>query len=325
MNYRGLEYKWHLVDTYLDFAFSSNHFRKKHKNLTFREFKNFKQSGYSLNSMKKMGYSVSLLGFMNKFSKGLINITKKQFEEEYLKNDLGYICKKYGFMRDEASFLRQMFSIPLKDTGYFQRLRKPPLSTTEKSIIYGSMLGDATRHGRSVRFKHGDCQKEYIFWKYNQLQNIVKSPPVKHLNFSEKYNLNNYYWDFSTEVHNELEKCIELFYCSGRKEVTREILEELSPLSIAVWYMDDGATNWKSPTNFEMFFCTNSFSKDSCGIIVKYFEERWGIKCRLRKVNKKATQWLTLINRYSRDKFINLIRPYIIDSMKYKIERDYNK
>lgn len=73
--------------------------------------------------------------------------------------------------------------------------------------------------------------------------------------------------------------------------------------------MDDGS----KPNPYGYLLCTNSFSFESLNIIQEFFLEKFDIK-----VNIQASHQI-YITASGKEKFKNLIEPYIIPSMKYKL------
>ena len=86
------------------------------------------------------------------------------------------------------------------------------------------------------------------------------------------------------------------------------MLYKLTGLGIATWYMDDGSNG-----HYGYIFCTNGFSKDDVQLIQKFFKEKFDINTTIRKDN------VIYIKADSKQKFKNLVSPYIIESMKYKL------
>lgn len=102
-------------------------------------------------------------------------------------------------------------------------------------------------------------------------------------------------------------------YPNGVKTVTKDWLSKITPRGLAFWFMNDG-TNAGT-------IAINSFTKSEGELIVNWFLEKWGIKCTLQKsTNNGHLQHLLYIRRESRPIFYNLIEPYVIPSMLYKIE-----
>jgi hypothetical protein len=106
-------------------------------------------------------------------------------------------------------------------------------------------------------------------------------------------------------------------------------LNRFTPLSIAVWFMDDGGIQdcgkkdkdgLRKQVITRIYTC--SFSIQECEIIVQWFKVVWGIETKLkvqRKKNGKEYPYIR-INTTNTRKLIEIIKPYVIDSMKYKID-----
>jgi hypothetical protein len=61
-------------------------------------------------------------------------------------------------------------------------VRKPlTLTEEQEQIVFGGLLGDMQIEFRGtnsrLKFRHGEKQKEYAMWKYEQLKNLVPSAP----------------------------------------------------------------------------------------------------------------------------------------------------
>jgi len=329
IKYHQKFYKWELVEDYLDMEIKhSNWEKRKRKFITFRVFRDLINSGKSIRDLAKDGYSMHILRFLCRFAKGSITTTKEQLLELYKDYDLNEIAKKIGIDRGDLCLLRQLYKIDLLESKYLRRIidkRKP--SKRQEQIIVGGLLGDSTRHGkRVVRFKHGDCQKKYIAWKYKQMENLTSGNGIKaSANVSEKYNLDNICWSFTTRSSTDVEKWITEFYKLGYKEISYDILNVLNPLGLAIWFMDDGSTNWKSARNGMVQICTQSFCPEPCKLIVDYFLSKWNIHCHLSPPIKKQDGkegCITYIQGKSREDFFDIVRPHILPMFQYKI--DYN-
>lgn len=112
-------------------------------------------------------------------------------------------------------------------------------------------------------------------------------------------------------------------YHNGRKTVTEHALKCLTPQGLAYWYMDDGCLsnheNFDQPT-----LCTHGFNLVENELIAKFLAKKFGIEWRLRKDSRKwkgelKTYYSLSLRRKDREKFFELIKHFIIDSMLYKI------
>lgn len=120
-------------------------------------------------------------------------------------------------------------------------------------------------------------------------------------------------------------------YNKGRKALDRAIFRQLDCRSLAYWFMDDGSakttnylkTDWgrlvyaKRKVSSYMF-ATDSFSLDECRLMQDWLLEKFDIVSTLTRDKKNYR--VAISNIPSKDKFRNIVEPYIIDSMRYKID-----
>ena len=136
-----------------------------------------------------------------------------------------------------------------------------PLTEKQRAIIVGNTLGDGgiySHHlnpdGKSSYFYIKQCNKykEYIYWLYDELKNICPSEP-KHKKVNDQW----YFYSKSLENLTEIRKT---FYLGKKKIVPKNIREWLtSPLSLAVWFMDDGGLDFRPKYHYSFDFSTNAF------------------------------------------------------------------
>lgn len=187
-------------------------------------------------------------------------------------------------------------------------------------------MGDARLECRSIgirhpvtarlRIHHGDKQRGYVFWKYEALKNLVLKPPQTISWINPKRNLHEVSWYFHTKSLKEFGALHGFFYREGVKILPRNIFEIFTPKMIAVWFMDDGSNTKESFT-----LNTHGFSQGEQLEIVDYFKNSHGIQTRLVKDRDK---WKISFGRYEYQKFTDLVEPFIIPSMTYKIENPRN-
>jgi len=188
-------------------------------------------------------------------------------------------------------------------------------------VMIGSLLGDARLECRSIglrgpvtaRFRahHGEKQKEYVFWKYEILKNLVLKEPREILWDNPKRELHEVSWYFHTQSLEKFGKLYAAFYKNGVKILPENIFDLFTPQMMAVWFMDDGSN---IGTGFTL--STHSFSFEEQVRIVDYLHYRYTIPA---VIVKDRTKFKIAIGKYGRDRFMEIIRPFIIPSMNYKI------
>lgn len=183
------------------------------------------------------------------------------------------------------------------------------LSQRQKSIIIGSLLGDAYLRkipGRAdafVEINHSYKAKDYVDWKYEELKPLSAGKPQK-----REYS-GRVAYRFYTKQHPELSEFLAEFYKNGRKIIPRNI--KLDALSLAVWYMDDGSKTKKG----DVYLNTQQFSFNDQRFLLHLLRQL-GIRARM---NKDKKYYRIRIRKESIPNFISLITPYIIPSMEYKL------
>jgi hypothetical protein len=195
-----------------------------------------------------------------------------------------------------------------------------PLSEQTKEIILGSLLGDGSlrihepyRNAR-FSFRHSVGQRLYFDWKKNQLneissQNCVWLQKADEKSYSSRPKIR--YQSLATESLTEL---FVLTHKRGKLEIRRKWLNMLTPLSLAVWWMDDGSiiSNGRKGV-----ICTDGFSDESVKILAKYLQKVWDIKVNIASVKKprdgKKEKYFRLWLRSTEElkKFLRIILPHI--------------
>jgi len=194
------------------------------------------------------------------------------------------------------------------------------LTSRQKQILVGSLLGDAHLESRyklgcaTLRIEHSYKQKEYVDWLYSGFKKWVRTLPRKRTRWSWGKKQDKYL--FMTYGHKILGEFREIFYRNKKKIVPENIEYHLTPLSLAVWYMDDGSI--KSRKHKGMFLNTQAFSLSDVKRLQGILRKKFLIENITRK-DKSGLQ-IYILGR-SAENFMRLIRPYIIPSMEYKIPK----
>lgn len=216
-------------------------------------------------------------------------------------------CRQYDLVVDFST------NRELRDVDFTQR---------QKDIVFGTLLGDgylrptngnAANHSYALSLCHGEKQIEYLKWKFNEFSDFVTT---KEFRVNErKFRGNAPTYAFSTISHPFLNDAHRICYWnSGKKDISQEWLNLLSPLSIAVWYMDDGSLNKRYHT---IVLCTNSFSRPGQLLAIDYLQCQYNIKAVLEP--RRNNQTVIRINASQSRKFIDLVEPYIPECMRYKL------
>lgn len=202
-------------------------------------------------------------------------------------------------------------------TRYFSQ-EEHQLSNLQEQMILGSLLGDMSLGNPDINRNensrlyvvHSIKQEEYFMNKVKMLGEFMGSyrlyEPTPDKRTREIYKT----WRGNSKAHKVFTDLYNLLYPNKIKTITKEYLDKINhPIALAYWFMDDGCNDGT--------IATNSFSYEECILIKEWFKEKWGIECTLQANN---SNFVIYISSKSRDLFDNLIKPYIIPSMNYKLK-----
>jgi hypothetical protein len=208
------------------------------------------------------------------------------------------------------------------------------LSNKVHDVLIGNLLGDG-----HLRFTKKDIEgkpkpnanalfsitlknKEYIYFLW---ENCYKSictdtlprpwPPIKSGKPTTQYNFNSRSLPSITLLHKQWYKWLEEEK-KFKKVVPVNIMEILTPIGLAHWIMDDG---YKSGNG--LVLCTESFSTEEVNLLKNILELKFGLKVSLhnRKSSSGKLGYRLAISSISKKKLIELVRPYFVNSMLYKL------
>lgn len=192
------------------------------------------------------------------------------------------------------------------------------INKRQDAIIVGTLLGDGCleRNGRSVRLRleHGINQESYLLWKYEELKNLITGSVMK---VHAYHKANGCFYD-SSRIYTFSDESFEHYWSTfylGAKKIIPDNIEGLltDPLSLAIWFMDDG---YKRSDCNAFRLNTDSFILEEQKKLQNLLLKNFGLET---AVHKKGKYWNVYIPGRESKKFVNIVRPYIIPSLSYKI------
>lgn len=194
-------------------------------------------------------------------------------------------------------------------------------TTRQQKIILGSILGDGGVYVKKgyprayYAVKQSSRYSEYVNWLFSELRNLCPSE-IK----QRKDNRQLYFYSSPSEYFTKIQL---LFYKDRVKKVPENIKEILkSPLSLAVWFMDDGTLDYRPKDHCAFHLCTNCFSKEDTKILIDTLNENFGIVASLHYTLCRGKRHSRIyIGTKGRDRFIKLISPHILNCFKYKLPK----
>ena len=196
------------------------------------------------------------------------------------------------------------------------------LSDFQMTALRGTLMGDGalspTRSGHGARFRYAHCaaQTEYADWKASLFSNVSSSRKVRPDGVVT--------YDFKALP--ELADMRQSVYVDGKKVLDDDYLKSLSPLSLALWYMDDanfsvgskGVQVCTEGLTGRVSICVEAMEEQTRERLVSYLADTWGIRADLKSKGTREQAVLVFTNAESA-KLQALIAPYVHPSMEYKL------
>jgi recombination protein RecA len=196
------------------------------------------------------------------------------------------------------------------------------LSDFQMTALRGTLMGDGalspTRSGHGARFRYTHCaaQTEYADWKASLFSNVSSSRKVRPDGVVT--------YDFKPLP--ELADMRQSVYVDGKKVLDDDYLKSLSPLSLALWYMDDANFSVRSKgvqvctegLTGRVSICVEAMEEQTRERLVSYLADTWGIRADLKSKGTREQAVLVFTNAESA-KLQALIAPYVHPSMEYKL------
>jgi recombination protein RecA len=197
------------------------------------------------------------------------------------------------------------------------------LGEQQWEVIWGALMGDGALSftkrthpsASAIRFRmgHGMRQADYLEWKTSLFGNIPMSRTVNEEGavFADLKPLVELA-ELRTEVYQE----------DRKKNFSWDYLKQLTPLSLAIWYMDDGHLDIRNDdgTSARIQICVQAMTPDTQQRLVSYLRDTWDFDVRLTSVRGKA---IIVFSKLAAEEFQSLIAPFVPSVMEYKLLAQY--
>lgn len=161
------------------------------------------------------------------------------------------IAALYGTYQVKINRMRQRWGVgTLGKTGRLTK-QMPTLTDLQKQVLIGSLLGDGTMNSPgplSARFSETHClaQEGYLQWKAGILGEHISC--FFDSDKTDKETGKVYPGrGFITHASTHLRPLYDLFYGTGQRVFPSSIHTLMTPLVLAVWFMDDGTASGYHP------------------------------------------------------------------------------
>jgi len=190
----------------------------------------------------------------------------------------------------------------------------------KRAMLIALVLGDGYIYCKKkynncgISITHSIKQEDYIKYKSELLGEIFDTKPPK-----LHYNNDEFPGVVMTKGNKYFRILRKWMYNANKKKISKKILSYLTPKGIAIWYMDDGslcAKKRKGRIHGSELYISTYISKEENQLIIDYFKDTHDIQ--FTQVKSKGKYRLRCGTKQA-IKFIELVKPFIISQMSYKI------
>lgn len=206
---------------------------------------------------------------------------------------------------------RRFVDLKIGDEVYSKHLKY--LSQEQLEFCIGSILGDGSVRSKNnitaqMRFGHGVKQNNYCQWKTS----IFNKNFISYKGTTNKGELR-----FDTKFTHELMFLNHKISIKNSWDIPQEVIELISPISLAIWYLDDGtfSGSYKKYGNGKSFICAKSMTDSTLERIAKHLKEKFNLNATVYNQQNKGLYFYGEENI----KMHQLIAKYVPKCMEYKL------
>ena len=191
------------------------------------------------------------------------------------------------------------------------------LSPIQKEILLGSLLGDGhletQNGGKTYRYVVVQSSKKPLYYQFlrESFQNFITTKPYTRTYETQQGASST--TRLVTVASPVFTPFARLFYKDRVKHVPPTLGQMVTPLGVAVWYMDDGSL--KSSHSKGVFFNTQGFSKEETDQLCDMLRDTFQLHAWKRP---DSGRYRIYVSGKSYERLHALITPFFTDDMWYK-------
>lgn len=194
------------------------------------------------------------------------------------------------------------------------------LTKQQTNVLIGTLLGDGYlqktgEKNARLRLEHSQSQKSYVLWKGNIFGRLFQGKPNNLSRIHPQSGKEYQYSRWQSSATQSFGQWRRYFYQDGKKKIPKDIGKFLNhPITLAVWYMDDGYFYHRDK---DSFIYLGRVSREEGELLQKTILKNFGLKAKL--YDKKNKGFALFFGVAETKKLHVIISPYILESFNYKI------
>ena len=166
---------------------------------------------------------------------------------------------------------------------------------------------------------HSIDHEDYLYWKASIVEQVT-SWSINPQNGEGGFPGAKDRLRLRSSVHPWFTKVYEKFYAPlGRKSIDPHALKLLGPLGLSILYQDDGSYHYSVNAGHNVLIHKLCFSKFELEALARTIVDKFGVIFRVNRCDNKGLGYRLRMRAKDRNRFFDLIDPYIVPSMLYKV------
>lgn len=204
-----------------------------------------------------------------------------------------------------------------------------------KSAIVGMVIGDGSltlRHKNGnayLQMTHSENQYDYLLWKRDIIDQLAHC--TIHPNHGTKYIGGKIYegrfYHLDSKRHPTFTKLYRRFYHQGHKCLDEYLVKKITPLALAIMWMDDGTVGRQDGKNDSLYLCVQGFDFANQQLLKKSLKIKFDLEWNLNRAGLSkggCVLYRLRLAGTSRDRFMKIIKPFVqqVPCMSHKLASD---
>jgi hypothetical protein len=201
------------------------------------------------------------------------------------------------------------------------------MNRRKKGLLIALVLGDGyiqqQANTAGIKIEHSKDQMPYLIFKAELIHSLLggKKPNIlERVRFDKR--TGRTYNSCLVYKSSRYFKLLRKWFYKPKKKLSRKLLDYLSEEGLAIWFMDDGWSQFRYSKKTGRVSSQQSYLGTYCPLeeaqeVQKYFKEKWDLEFKYYKTHNGS--YVMCANTKDSLRFVELVKPYIIPYFNYKI------
>jgi hypothetical protein len=241
-----------------------------------------------------------------------------------------HLCKPYSTVRHW--YFKHEIEVQESCMTIFNEIRNTPMSSQQKSVVLGSLLGDGNLrlapHSKNSILRIGHCERQldYLIWKNTVLKPFsrnIKLDQTGKIKYIGKYECKSTnFYRFNTIAHPDITFFYKKYVVGNKKSIISDVIDELDLISMSIWFADDGSVYYDKRNGvITCSIATNSFSYKEQLILVEALRKFFKGTIKISKQGNSGREdfYIRMFKTKYNTEFLDNIKLVLPECIHYKL------